>query len=63
MAPLEKPVEARILPGVESTADHVGWALIGISAVGMGVHAFYSYFKGKKMGYKKECCSEHEKEE
>ncbi len=63
MAPLEKPIEARILPGVESTADHVGWALVGVSAVGMGVHAFYSYIKAKKKGTNKDCCIEHEKEE
>lgn len=63
MAPLEKPIEARILPGVEATADHVGWALVGVSAVGMGVHAFYSYFKAKSKGTTKECCTEHEKKE
>lgn len=47
MAPLEKPVEARILPGVESTADAVGYTLVGLSAAGMGAHAIYSYFKSK----------------
>lgn len=49
MAPLEKPVESRMLPGVEALADNVGWTLLGTALAGMGAHAAYSHFKAKSM--------------
>lgn len=64
MAPLEKPIEARTLPGIEAVADHVGWTLVGIAVAGMGIHAVYSHFKSKttmKEG-EKPCCKNSENE-
>lgn len=60
MAPLEKPIEARVLPGVEKTADSVGYTLAGIAIAGMGIHAAYSYFKGKSSKHEESCCKKEE---
>jgi len=47
-----QPFYARLpnihLPGVESTADKVGFALVGAAAAGAGLHAAYTYVNRKK---------------
>ncbi|WP_434361339.1 nickel-dependent hydrogenase small subunit [Parasalinivibrio latis] len=46
MADFEKPLGRQLLHGLDATADTIGSVTLGLTAVGIGIHAVGSFFAG-----------------